>query len=251
MTRIFIFLITLLPFSVFSQSNYYPGYVLKNNGDTLKGYINYHEWTTSPHLIDFKLNKADNQAQHFDPISIKGFRVNDYDTYTSYAGIISAGQTNFSNLHHGIDTGKIVDTVFLKQIATGRYISLYYQSDIIKTRYFAAETDGVPVELNYYEYINDLSAVTKSAIFKGQLLLYANKFRPGNDKLISTIEQSSYDEGDLQNIVNEINEKIKHQRNKSPQAGFSQALALTILQLKPVIHSLTAENKPAPRYSQK
>src|SRR6185437_6718177 len=202
MKRLFAFLISILPFAVSAQSNYHAGYVLKNNGDTLKGFINYHEWTTSPHSVDFRVNKNGEETQHFDPQTIKGFGINGLELYSSYTGIISTGQTNFSGLHHGIDTGKMTDTVFLKQIAGGRFLRLYYHGDNIKTRFFIAETDGSPVELNYYEYINESSAVTKSAIFKGQLILYANKFAAGNDKLINKIEQSDYNAEDLQNIVN-------------------------------------------------
>ncbi len=208
MKYILIILITILPFSVFAQSNYYPGYVLKNNGDTLKGYIDYHEWTRSPKSINFRAVKTDKVTEHFDPQSIKGFKVTGTETYVSYSGLISTGtneKNDLSKLSNGIDTGKIADTVFLKQIVTGRNLTLFYEGDDNKTRYFVAESGGTPLELNYYEYINESSALTKSSIFKGQLLLYANKFRPGNEELISRIEQSIYNLEDLQNIVNDIN----------------------------------------------
>ncbi len=206
MKSIIFFLFIALPFSVLAQSNYYPGYILTNNGDTLKGFINYHEWTKSPHSIDFKVKKDDKTEQKFSPQTIKAFQITGFENYTSYTGFVSNGKTAILNLSKGVDTGKTADTVFLRQLVTGRYLTLFYESDDVKTRYFISEPNEAPVELNYYEYINEASELTKSAIYKGQLILYVNKFRSANDKLVQKIEQISYDQEDLKNIVNDINE---------------------------------------------
>ncbi len=218
--RFIIFLIAALPFAVFAQSNYYPGYVLKNSGDTLKGYIDYHEWTQSPKTIDFKVNKNDKNTQKFDPQTIKGFQINGLDTYTSYAGFITTGTTDFPNLRQGLDTGKTAEAIFLRQLVTGNHLTLFYQSDNSKIRFFIAETGSEPVELKYYEYLNEYNQVVNSSVYRGQLILYVNKFRPGNDKLNREIEQIKYTQDDLQNIVNDINDHKINIQKKSMSRFF-------------------------------
>jgi len=205
MKKLLIFLVILLPFSVFAQSNYYAGYVIKSNGDTLKGYIDYHEWAVSPRSINFKINKADRNIQLFDPLTVTGFQINGLETYISYIGDISMNRTNISDLPNDLDTSKIRDTTFLRQLTTGSHLNLYYQSDDIKNRFFIAEIGGQPTELKQYEYLNDGNQVVNTSIYKGQLLLYINKFQPGNDGLISKVERTPYIADDLERIVDAIN----------------------------------------------
>ncbi|NJK97917.1 MAG: hypothetical protein HC905_26095 [Bacteroidales bacterium] len=41
----------------YSQENYIPGYVIEN-GDTLKGFIDYRNWEKNPNQIAFKTSMA-------------------------------------------------------------------------------------------------------------------------------------------------------------------------------------------------
>ena len=188
-----------------AQSNYHAGYVLKNNGDTLKGYINYREWVQSPKTIDFKINKTDKNEIEFTPQNIKGFEIDGMETYISYSGIISTNKITFPDLPEGLDTGKEQSTIFLKQVTTGKYITLYYNGDELKTRLFIAEKNAIPVELNYYVYYGDDKKVINSHVYNGQLLLYINKFCPDNNKLISDAEKVKYEEVYLEPLIDEIN----------------------------------------------
>jgi hypothetical protein len=104
-----------------------------------------------------------------------------------------------------LDTTQKLDTVFLRQVVTGQHLTLYYYGDEIKKRFFIAETNTVPVELKYYEYYNDYKRVVSSAIYKGQLLIYVNKYLLGDTRLNSRVEQAYYDQSHLEPIVNRIN----------------------------------------------
>lgn len=200
-----IILTIAFPTIIFAQSNYHRGYVLKNNGDTVKGYINYREWSQQPKSIDFKINEADKQTLQFNPQTIKEFQVAGMDTYIAYTGSISIDKTNFPDVPEGLDTAKKLDTIFLKRLVTGKYLTLFQYRDEIKTRFFIAETNGEPVELKYHEYYNDLKQVINSDIYKGQLLLYINEITPGNSKLIGKVERGRYQQGNLELLVDEIN----------------------------------------------
>ncbi len=202
-------ILSILPIALFAQSNFHSGYVLKNNGDTLKGYIDYREWQRSPRKIDFKTDLNDKSVSQFTPASIKAFQISGMVTYVGYIGIISTDKTEFPNLPLGLDTSKRLDTTFLKLLTTGKYLTLYSQEDNIKTRYFIAETNKMPIELKYYQYYNNNNQIEASAIYKGQLLIYINKYLEDNNKVSPKLEKTTYSGDDLGIIVNAINRETK------------------------------------------
>jgi hypothetical protein len=201
----YICLLIVLPSVIFAQSNYHEGYVVKNNGDTLRGYINYREWGQNPVSIDFKKNKEEKQTLQFNPQTIKGFQIIGMETYVSYTGIISMNKTRFPDLPDGQDTSKAQATIFLKQLATGSHITLFYHNDERKSRFFIAETNKNPVELKYYQYYADQQNAVEKPLYRGQLIVYINKFNSGNAGLKSKAERVSYEIATLEALVNEIN----------------------------------------------
>ncbi len=55
MKKILFLLFCILVYSnVFSQKNYLPGYIINNEKDTIKGYINYRNWNINPKKISFR-----------------------------------------------------------------------------------------------------------------------------------------------------------------------------------------------------
>jgi len=198
-------LLTFFSLTVFAQSNYHAGYVVKSSGDTLKGFIDYRDWSFSPFSIDFKTNKDDKQPQSFDPGTINGFGVTGTEDYISYRGLVSNDRNRFPDLANMLDTTKVPAAIFLRRIASGGNVSLFSQSDTKKTRYFIAERNGVPVELKYNEYYNDQRDAVQRAFFHGQLIIYINKYNSGNKQLNEQAEQTKFDEQQLIKIVNEIN----------------------------------------------
>ena len=198
-------LLAALPVSIFAQSNFHQGYVIKNNGDTVKGYIDYREWERTPKTIQFKVDETDKNILDFDPQTIKSFEIAGMEHYISYSGLISMDQTNFPDLPTGLDTNKMLSHVFLRQLTTGKYLTLYYQKDDVKKRFFIAETNGPVTELKYYQYYSDEHNVTESAHYKGQLGYYINRYATGNENLIRMTERIQFTQADLQRIVDKIN----------------------------------------------
>ncbi len=123
-------LFSALPIVALSQSNYRQGYVIKSDGDTLKGYINYKEWSESPKAIEFKQKSADAQSVSYNAPAIKSFRVNGLDNYISYVGPVTAGKTHtIEGLSNFLDTAVRQDEVFLKVISSGPNVKLLYNAD--------------------------------------------------------------------------------------------------------------------------
>jgi hypothetical protein len=200
----------IFPLTVSAQANYHTGWVLKNNGDTLKGYINYREWNLSPKSVEFKTDKNDTKILTFTPQTIKAFAIDGMDNYITYYEMISMDKTRFPDLPANIDTSKKRDTVFLKQVATGKYLTLYYNADEIKARYFTAEANSAPVELIYHEYYVNANQTMSKPFYKGQLLIYVSKYSPQNKDLLYKINNSKYDRTSLLYIINGFNGEQNH-----------------------------------------
>ncbi|MGZ3750134.1 MAG: hypothetical protein ACXVAU_02590 [Mucilaginibacter sp.] len=221
MKLFFIALLTVLPFAIFAQSNYHEGYVLKNNGDTLKGFIDYREWDRTPKSIDFKTSKDSKEVLQFTPQTIRGFQITGMENYLSYTGLISMDRTRFPDLPDGLDTGKQQASIFLKQLATGSYITLFYHNDEKKARFFIAEKNGPPVELVYHQYYTNEKDIHEMPVYRGQLILYINKFNTGDKELLDKVGRVMYKETDLEQIVNEINgNDVKKTQNKKSNTRF-------------------------------
>jgi hypothetical protein len=203
--KLLIILLVALPTVIFAQTNFHKGYVVKNNGDTVKGYVDYREWGQNPLSINFRVNKNDQQTQQFTPSSIKSFQIDGLDTYISYVGLISQDRNHFPDLSGKLDTSKIQATIFLKLLTTGSRVSLYSQSDEKKTRFFVAEANEIPVELKYYQYYNDDHDAVERPFFRGQLIFYINKYDPGNAGLINSAESAAFDDAPLTYLINKIN----------------------------------------------
>jgi hypothetical protein len=206
MKSLFIALLIALPAIVFAQPNFHKGYVLKSNGDTLKGFINYREWAYSPEIVEFKANKNSNEVQEFNPNTIKGFQVTGFETYASYVGLISMNKNIFPDIPSNLDTARQPGAIFLKRLATGDRITLYLNNEVGKNRFFIAEKNDIPVELKYYEYYGaSRSDEVFDNLFRGQLLLLIYKYKNGDTRFISDLEQVKFNEADLKSAVDRIN----------------------------------------------
>lgn len=198
-------LFTILSLSALSQSNFQPGFVVKTNGDTLKGFIDYREWAMCPKAIYFKSNNNDDKTFQFEAENIKMFNITGLDTYVSYSGMVSMDRNEFPEIPSNLDTSKTQASIFLKQIATGPYITLFYQNDETKRRYFIAEKGHGPVELSYHQYYDDQREIIEKKLYKGQLIVYLNKFKPNDVELLKKIDIANFNNSSLVRIVDGIN----------------------------------------------
>jgi hypothetical protein len=201
----FIALLIALPSVLFAQSNYHGGYVVKTNGDTVKGYIDYREWDRTPKSIHFKTNETGKDVLEFDPQTIKVFEITGLEHYISYSGLISMDKTSFPDLPTGLDTNKLEQTIFLRQITTGKYLNLYKQKDDTKSRFFIGQDAGPVTELRYSQYYSDDNVVTESASFRGQLGYYINQFDANDQSLINFTAHATFIEASLKKIVDKLN----------------------------------------------
>lgn len=212
----------LISFQSQAQRNFKPGYIVKLNGDTIKGFIDYRDWKQNPQVITFKLAAV---AQRYSYVTIKGFGVDQFENYQIYTGPITKGAVNLGDLSSGIDSSFATETVFLRSIFQGKNIALYSYTDQIKTRFFISEKNGVPIELKRYVYLDPKRSkrITEDNLFRQQLLELAIKYQPDNGKLADQIEKLVYRGHDIEDAVLTIDGSTNVLK-KSTRSGGGMAL---------------------------
>ncbi len=193
-------------------------------GDTVKGFIDYKEWDRNPKTILFKKTFAGKQKEVYKPSAILAFGINGFEKFRSFAGMISQDNFTINSGSTGIDTSKIMDTVFLRIAYSGVPLTLYTYKDAKKERFFISEDNSTPRELNYHAYLEYNDDQGKNVLkeqrgYRAQLNYYAIKYQQGNAALIAAIQHSGYTEDDLAQIVNKINGT----KNSSPKLLTSRA----------------------------
>src|SRR6185312_4281571 len=111
-----VLLLIAFPSTILAQS-YKAANVIKNNGDTLKGYVDYREWQNTPKSIDYKQTLASKSSIKLYPREIRSVSFGDgLDCYISYAGPLSMDRMGNVDVPGTLDTSTVRDTVFLKVI---------------------------------------------------------------------------------------------------------------------------------------
>ncbi len=209
MIKYLLALVLFIPVFSIAQSNYKPGYVINLKGDTLRGYINYRDWSQNPISIDFK-PELNSNVQKFTVNDINSFEVTGYETYEKHSIKASMAGVELRNAPVGIDTTYTVETVFLEVLQQGKNCSLYDFSDDIKTRYYIKSAGMTePEELIYKVHFEDGEKrnLITSNTFRGQLIVLVNNLNL-ND-LQARIQRTNYTASDLSGIVLKINGDTK------------------------------------------
>jgi len=196
----------LLPGFSQAQSNYKPGYVVTQRGDTVRGFVDYGEWDKNPSKINFKKTLNANK-ERYSVAEASAFAINGFETYRRFIIWLSQDQVELSNLSSGKDTTKMLDTVFLKELNTGKNITLYAYTDKIKQRLFISDNGATPVELTYHEYIDPSNSpnILIDHAYKHQLQMLAVEYNLSNEALINEIQNTDYKDYAISKIVNKIN----------------------------------------------
>jgi hypothetical protein len=152
-TKISILLMLSLPFSsTYGQGKFIPGYIIKPNGDTVHGYIDYRNWSVNPVKISFKEQLNDTQKT-YTCIDVNGFGVS-HETFVSAIVQIDESKLNTDDLDETKDVLLRRDTVFLEAMVQGFKSLYYYESNGIKAQFFIKQ-DSVFDLLVYKKYLKN------------------------------------------------------------------------------------------------
>ncbi|HRN56023.1 MAG TPA: hypothetical protein PLL71_06210 [Agriterribacter sp.] len=187
----------------FGQDNSRKGYVVENNGDTLRGWINYKNWEKNPQQILFKKDSLADNPVKFSSTDIAYFEITGLDKYVKAIVEKDIRPVDQYQLLHGTENMTVSDTVFLRQIVSGSTIDLYELIDT-KPHYFIKKADGPFRELNYKVFINEQGSIITQKNYINQLRAVLS-----NDELSSSLENkiitAGYKERDLREVAVAIN----------------------------------------------
>jgi len=207
MKHFFIALALSVPLFSLAQSNFQKGYIVNNSNDTLRGYINYREREANPTSVSFK-PELTSEAQTLKIRDCAAYGIGDIESYQRFVVNITSSKININNLSKGVDLSYKRDTVLLKQLQTGKNVSLYTYTDKIKLRFYIKENDiAEPAELISQLYLkeNQPGVVVTGKTFIRQLQKIMNKYNPGNDAAQHKFYLLRYTEADLIKAVSAIN----------------------------------------------
>jgi hypothetical protein len=222
---LFFALFIFAPLISSAQTNFQPGYVITLQGDSLRGFIDYKDWSINPKQIAFKKDKAVEQPQVYTAADLNAFAVKEnesvkgYEYYKRYVGKISWDNVgDAATLSEKLDTDTQYGTFFLKLLSTGKNVTLYKYTDHLKSRYFIAKKGKQPVELAYHMfllYTGDTQKVITQNIYRDQLQQLAVNYQPQNTALVEAIKNTGYT-NDLKKIIEQLNGLTIYNPDKIP-----------------------------------
>lgn len=207
MKRTLITLLLALPISATAQINLKNGYVVKNSGDTVKGYVNFKERSQNPKSVNFRI-QPNGLEQAFTIRDCKAFAIDKFESYRRAVVKISLSDVQIGHLSSGVDTSSKTDTVFLKILADGKNVTLYSYTDKIKKRFYIQDKNSsVANELirNVYNHPSDGKLVITDNVFAKQLKEIIEKY--GAQTEVASLEGVKYSDKELKTIVYAINKK--------------------------------------------
>lgn len=225
---------TLTAQLAFSQENYVPGYVIKNNTDTLFGFVDYRNWKNNPDRIMFK-TKMQYDPVSFNPTDITEFYV-EGEIYVSAIINTEISPTRTDELTEGSQLNLAVDTTFLQTLVRGGKSLYFYKNPEGRDNFYIKQETGLEL-LVYKRYLKQQDGKLVSVEnrnYLGQLALYLNDCETINSKL----ENTSYELTSLIKLFqyyyncspSDISFHRKTDRIRS-ESGLLTGVSLTSLQL--------------------
>lgn len=218
MLRGLTFALLFAPLFLFAQADFRKGYVIKNNGDTIRGYINVRSWDNNPEAVSFKTS-INNEARKMGIDEIQYFQVGGVASYKRFMVPISLGEVELDKISPEVpDTSTTTGTVFLKVELAGNLVNLYSYTDKIKTRYYISEGNSdTPKELGYIVYFTDGNRITSIKSYTSQLLTIAEKQGKLTDALRKKVLTAQYELSDLKAICSVLNNYIMPESKKETE----------------------------------
>ncbi len=183
----FLILVILIFQNSFCQKNYLPGYIIKLNGDTLHGFIDYKNWEKNPNKMLFQERIGDEKII-FTPTDIKSFSVKD-EIYVSAIIKSEVSPNHTDKMNFNPELKLISDTTFLQTMIQGTKSLYYYKNRNANENFYIKQNDEFDL-LKQKKYlvkdINGRNLLTENRKYIGQLRIYLNDCPSIQSKLMRT-----------------------------------------------------------------
>ncbi|WP_316838039.1 outer membrane beta-barrel protein [Pedobacter nutrimenti] len=205
MKRFLVGLLMAIPVLSFAQSNFQKGYLVTNNQDTIKGYVDYKERSANPSSFNFRTD-LNNEIKVYGVKECSAYGIDGIESSQRYVVRISQSRMTLNDLSTGLDTSSKTDTVFLKVLQTGKNITLFSYEDNIKRRFFIRESGmSEPYELiqSFFLAPNKTGVFVTDNKYVRQLKEVTEKF--GMDISEEKLKYYRYSGADLIKLSSRIN----------------------------------------------
>jgi hypothetical protein len=205
MKYILLIILTLSYCIGLAQKNFVKGNIVTSNGETIEGYINYREKIRSSVSVEFKRNKEEKKSRIYTVSELKSFEITGLEKYTGYICSVSMDSRDLNSLSRGNDTTSTIDTLFLRELSSGRHLTLLSYQDKIKLRFYIKNVnDSIPQELIYQVYLdpgNSSDVIIESHQFRDQLKQAAEKHHSATSAVVTKAAQANYNAADVEKLV--------------------------------------------------
>lgn len=187
-----------------AQSVQKKGYVVLNNGDTLHGWIDYHNWEKNPSSVSFKNDSLTGTATRYSKYDLQAIEITGFDRYIKAIVEKDDRPVEIGELLPLEMNAASTDTVMLRVLVKGSQFDLYELNDR-KSHFFIKRAGENIKELTYIVSISSENmSVRTQKIFINQLKGYLSNMAV-SDELSKKIDRADYKEKYLTPIVNEMN----------------------------------------------
>jgi hypothetical protein len=177
---LFILLSVGLSFVSASAQNYQRALLVKTEGDSLRGYVDFGDWDVHPNSISYVRSINSEKVEKFLPIDVKSFNFGKKE----YIGATVTVKESRDE--------ERVDKVFMETLVFGEKPLYYYKDKLGVKRFYINNENGVISELVYGEqkkvYNDGMEVKVKNNLYQDQLLAYLGSC----PKIKSKIKSSSY-----------------------------------------------------------
>jgi len=211
---IFFSLVILLLQPLHAQKNYSAGYIIKLNGDSINGLIDYRSWESNPTDIYFKEKPAE-ESRNFKPIDIKRFGVGN-EIYYSAVVKTDRSPRDLQDLQYNATPEFETDTLFLQTMFNGDKCLYFYKGKNGNENFYIKKGSNFEL-LIYKPYIIEIkneNSFAENLQYQIQLSEYFND----NPETKSSILNTKYNKNSLEKLYRQYykgsNTAVSFKRNK-------------------------------------
>lgn len=136
-----------------AQQNYVPGTVITAQHDTLKGFIDFRNWPSSPAEIRFR-SSLDGNTTTYTPAEVSEFRMsfNGETVYVTKHVLLDVTRRVTTSINMAVETPttELLDsTLFIQQLVAGSYYLYLFRDRNDRKHFMYAAPGEEPLELKY------------------------------------------------------------------------------------------------------
>ncbi|KUG08049.1 outer membrane beta-barrel protein [Solirubrum puertoriconensis] len=170
-----------------AQSDYHPGYIVTQQGDTVRGQIDFQDWRKNPESVTFRSSEGAN-ATNYAPAQIRAFGTSG-NVFTSAYVQVETSPRALSSLTTAPEFLLRQDTVFVRTLIEGPKSLHSFVDDNDNEHFYFRNNEALELlrYKKFLRYIGNSKTVVPVENYKGQLAAYLGDF-PGAETSLASAD---------------------------------------------------------------